>query len=222
MTIIDFLRQVSILLTLPVVVLMGLMAALLVIVRDWRLALFAYAIESSTVAVLLMQRLPMEWALLQAITAGLVAVMLFLSARQLRLAGRPGIGSDVRWPQLPSLGVFRLLAVLLALLAFLALRTQVGLPLVSAVFRDGILWLVLAGALGIALQEEPLHGGLALLTVIGGFTLLLFSLTQSRMLVGLVDGWQLLLGLALSYLMVSRGLAEPAVPAGVAPLGWRR
>ena len=112
--------------------------------------------------------------------------------------------------------------MVLALLAFLALRQQVELPVVSHVVSSGIVWLVMVGFLGLALHEEPLHAGLSLLTLIGGFLWLLFSWTQSRMLVGLMDGWQVLLGLAISYLTVSRGLAEPAPPGEVAPLRWPR
>ena len=46
-----------------------------------------------------------------------------------------------------------------------------------------------------------------MLTVLGAFELLLFALIQDGMLVGLMEGGQLLLGLAISYLVVSRGLA---------------
>jgi hypothetical protein len=66
------------------------------------------------------------------------------------------------------------------------------------------------GILGLALHEEPLHAGLALLTVLGGMGLLMFSLIQSRMVIGLVLGGQLLLGLAIAYLMLSRGLSVMA------------
>lgn len=221
MNIFDYLLQVSILLTLPIVILMGVMAGLVVILRDWRLALFAYAFESILLAILLMQRLPIEWALLQMIAGALVAAMLFLSARQLRQAVRPELSREARWPHLSSLGLFRLLAVLLALLAFVGLHTHVLLPVVSATWRDGILWLAIAGGLGLALHEEPLHAGLALLTLVGGVMLLLFSLTPSRTLVGLFGGWQLLLGLAVSYLVVSHGLAEMSAPSELSPLRWR-
>lgn len=223
MSISDLIRQISILLALPAVVLMGIMAAAIVIVRDWRSALLAYALQSVILAVLLTQRLPMEWALLQAIVGGLVAVMLFLSARQLGGADQQarGISREARWPQLPSLGLFRLLAVVLAALVFITIRGQVHLPLVSTTFRDGILWLVMAGGLGLALHEEPLHAGLSLLTLLGGILMLLFSLNQSRMLLGLMDGWQLLLGLAISYLIVSRGLAAETNPMQLSPFRWR-
>ncbi len=221
MSLADFIRQVSILFTLPAVVLMGVAAAVLVVARDWRLVLFAYAIESTTLAVLLTQRVPIEWALLQAIVGGLVAVMLYLSASQLRHARTEGIAREGRWPQLASLTSLRLLTIVLAVVAFFAIHEYVNLPMVSPVLRDGIMWLVICGSAGLALHEEPLHAGLALLTVLGGFVLLFFGLRPSRLLIGILEGWQLLIGLAISYLTVSRGLAEPISPAELSPFRWR-
>jgi hypothetical protein len=221
MSLADFIRQVSILLTLPAVVLMGTAAALIVVARDWRLVLFAYAIETTTLAILLTQRIPMEWALLQAIVGGLVAVMLFLSARQLRDAPVRGAGREGRWPQLASLTSLRVLALILAILAFFTIHERIDLPQASPVMRDGIVWLVLIGIVGLALHEEPLHAGLALLTIIGGFLLLFFGLRPSRLLIGILEAWQLLLGLAIAYLTVSRGLAGPISFDAPSPFRWR-
>jgi Trk-type K+ transport system membrane component len=190
-------------------------AALIVVLRDWRLVLFAYAAFSAMLALLLSQVIPTEWALLQAIVGGLIAVMFFLSARQLRWHPASGVSREDRWPQMASLTSFRALAVALTTVAFLASRDSVTLPQVDLLFRDMIFWLGLIGLLGLALHEEPLHAGLALLIVLAGSQLLLFSLTQQRLLIGLLEGGQLLLGLAISYLMVARGLsaARPAAAA---------
>ena len=203
----EFLRQMSVLMGLPTLVLLGVAAGVVVVARDWRLSLLAYAIVSSALALLLTQRLPMEWALLQAIVGGLASVILFLSARQLRGVAPAEASREMRWPQLASLSIFRLLALALVAVGFLAVRDFVRLPQTSTLLRDAVLWLGLVCLLGLALHEEPFHAGLALLTGLGGFTLLIFGLTQSRLMVGLIDGWQILLALAISYLTVSRGLA---------------
>ncbi|MBM4459862.1 MAG: hypothetical protein FJ011_19225 [Chloroflexi bacterium] len=207
MSLLDFFRQLSHLGGLPAALLAGAAAATIVIVRDWRLALFAYAVQTTMLAMLLAQALPVEWALLQAIAGGLVAVMLYLSARQLHVSGQAGLSWEARWPQMASTSGFRLLAVMLAGVAFLSVHESVALPRVSPLFRDAILWLMLLGLLGLALHDEPFHAGLSLLTVLGGFSLLWFSLVQRRMLIGLADAGQVLLGLAISYLVVSQGLA---------------
>lgn len=207
----ELFRQLSILVGLPAVIVAAAAAAMIVIARDWRIVLFAYGALSTMLALLLSQVIPTEWALLQAIIGGLIAVMLFLSARQLRWHPASGVSWEERWPQMASLGSFRALAVALAAVTFFVARERVELPQVDPLFRDIVVWLVLTGLLGLAIHEEPLHAGLSLLTVLGGVQLLLFTLVQNRMIVGLMAGGQLLLGLAISYLMVSRGLtaAQP-------------
>jgi hypothetical protein len=112
--------------------------------------------------------------------------------------------------------------MVLAAVAFVSVRSSIELPLVNTNFRDAIVWLVIAGTMGLALHEEPLHAGLALLTLIGGLLLLIFNLMLSRMIVGLLESWQLLLGLAIAYLTVSRGLAGPDDGAEAASSWWER
>jgi hypothetical protein len=212
MTVVDLFRQFSLLVALPAVLLAGVGAVLIVVFRDWRLVLFGYALLTLMLTLLFAQIVPAEWALLQAIVGGLIAVMMFLSASQLRGSWHKGLDWEARWPQVASLSSFRALAAALVAVAFLTVRDSVVLPKVEPLLRDAILWLTMIGILGLALHDEPLHAGLSLLTVMGGAQLLLFSLVQRRMLVGLADAGQLLLGLAISYLMLSRGLAatEPA------------
>lgn len=212
MTLADLLRQLSILVGLPAVLIAAGAAALIVIARDWRIVLLAYATLSVMLALLLSQVIPTEWALIHAIVAGLVAVMFYLSARQLRWHPASGVRWEDRWPQMVSLTGFRALTVGLAAVAFLFVHEQVALPKVEPLFRDLILWLLLIGLLGLALHEEPLHAGLSLLIVLGGAQLLLLTLEQRRMLIGLMEGGQILLGLAIAYLMLARGL-EASRPA---------
>jgi len=231
MSLVDLIRQFSILIGLPAAVIACAATAAIVIARDWRLVLFAYAALSTMLALLLSQVIPTEWALLHVIVGGLVAVMLYLSARQTRWAAlrrgdsalslSSGLSRAARWPQVASLSSFRLLAVALVTVAYLALRDDVRLPVIQPLLRDTVFWLGLVGVLGLALHEEPLHAGLSLLTVLGGFQLLLFSLTQQRMLVGITEGGQLLLGLAISYLVLSRGLAETWPASGPGVSRWQ-
>jgi hypothetical protein len=207
MTPFEFFRQIGLLVGLPTAILAGAGAVLVVVPRDWRAVIFGYALQSVMLSVLLSRPLPAEWALLQMIVGGLVAVMMFLSAGELRGAARLGVPAPARWPQMASLTSFRLLAAILAAVAFYILRDRARLPEVDALFRDTIVWLVMFGILGIALHTEPLHAGLSLLTMIGGFELLLFTLNKNGAMVALVMAWQLLLGLAIAYLILARGLA---------------
>ena len=155
-------------------------------------------------SLLLSQIIPTDWALLQAITGGLIAVILFLSARQLRWTPDTGQPWETRWPTMASLTTFRLLAFGLAAVTFAVVHGRVTIPGLNPLFRDAILWLVMMGLLGLSLHGEPLHAGLSLLVFLGAAELLLFTLFQRRMLLGLWMGGQVLLGLAIAYLVVAR------------------
>ncbi len=208
MSLADLFRQLSILIGLPAVLLACAGAAAIVVARDWRLSLFGYALVSLMLALLLSQIIPTEWALMQAIAGGLIAVILFLSARQLRWTPDTGQRWELRWPNLASLTSFRLLALVLAAASFAVVRGRITIPGLDPLFRDALLWLVMMSLLGLSLHSEPLHAGLSLLVFLGAAELLVFTLFQRRMLVGLWMGGQILLGLAIAYLVVAHGLAE--------------
>ena len=214
MTMLDLFRQFSLLVTLPAVLLACAGAALIVIPRDWRMVLVGYTLVYVMLTVLLVKLVPAEWALLQTFVGGLVAVMLFLSARQLGGAWTAGFDSERRWPQMASLTGFRVMAVALAAVVFFALRQKVELPRVDTLYRDAMLWLTMMGLLGLALHEEPLHAGLSLLAMLAGFELLLFTLIQQRIWIGLLLGGQLLLGLAIAYLVSSRNSLRAETGSG--------
>ncbi len=209
MSLAELLLQLSVLIGLPAVLLAGAGAAVIVIARDWRAAIFGYLLVSLMLALLLSQILPAEWGLMQAIAGGLVCVMLFLSARQLSWLAKDR-HDEARWPRMASLSTFRALAVGLAAVAYFALYQEIEFPNLAPLFRNALVWLALMGILGLALHEEPLHAGLSLLTFLGGSELLLFSLLQRRMLVGMVLALQVLLGLAVAYLVLARGLEARA------------
>ncbi len=118
-----------------------------------------------------------------------------------------------------SLTTFRALAVGLAAVTFLAVRESVSVPLISPLFRDAALWLGLIGLVGLALHEEPLHAGLSLLTFLGAAELVIFTLVQRRMLVGILQAGQVLLGLAIAYLVVAHGLAQLVYETPEEPFG---
>lgn len=217
----DLFRQLSFLIGPPAVILAGIAAVLIVVPRDWRIVLFGYAVLTVMLSLLLSQVIPTEWALQQAIAGGMVAIMLFLSARQLRGTAQSTVTPSAAWPRMASLTQFRALAVGLAAVTFVAVRENVNMPMISPLFRDAALWLGLVGLVGLALHEEPLHAGLSLLTFLGATQLVIFTLMQRRMLVGVLQGGQVLLGLAIAYLIVAHGLArEPNPPPSMGPNEW--
>jgi type IV secretory pathway TrbD component len=58
MSLSDLFRQLSLLIGLPAVVLAGIGAAIVIIVRDWRAVLFGYALMSVMLALLLSRLIP--------------------------------------------------------------------------------------------------------------------------------------------------------------------
>jgi len=220
MTLLDLFRQFSLLVTLPAVLLAAAGMVLILVPRDWRLVLAGYTLVCVMLTVLLVKLVPVEWALLQSFVGGLVAIMLYLSARQLGGTWSRGFDREMRWPQVTSLTGFRVMTVALAGVAFFVLRQKMNLPRVDTLYQDALLWLTMMGLLGLAIYEEPLHAGLALLAMLAGSELLLFSLIQQRMWVGLLLGGQLLLGLAIAYLVVSRGLAATETESGPPATEW--
>jgi hypothetical protein len=208
MSLSDLFRQLSLLIGLPAVVLAGIGAAIVIIVRDWRAVLFGYALMSVMLALLLSRLIPAEWALQQAVAGGLVAVMLFLSARQLSVPRQPGVSREGSWPRVASLTPFRFMAVGLLVVVYLSVRESITLPGLEPLFRDAVVWLAFVGLLGLALHEEPLHAGLSLLIVFAAAEIVVFALTQRRMIVGLLQAGQVLLGLAIAYLALAHGLAS--------------
>ena len=207
MSLADLFRQLSILIGLPAVLLAGAGAAIIVIVRDWRLSLFGYAVMTVMLSLLLSQIIPTAWALMQAIAGGLIAVILYLSARQLRWTSHSGGRWETRWPIMASLTSFRTAGRGVGDGHLSRAARQIPIPRLDPLFRDAVSWLVIMSLLGLALHEEPLHAGLCLLTFLAGTELLLFTLIQRQMLVGLWLGGQVLLALAIAYLVLARGLA---------------
>ena len=197
------------------VILVGLSAALIVVVADWRVSLFAFAVQSVLLSLLSMRLLPYGWALVRMLVGGLVAVLWFISARQVRWGERrqPARwlllrrGRGERWPLLSSGTLMRLLAVGLAGMVFFRLQGRLSLPVLPPDLGLACTWLWLMGFLCLALSDEPLRAGLGLLAIMWGFELFQAALEPTAISVGLAGGLDLLVGLAIAYLMVSRGAA---------------
>ena len=68
----------------------------------------------------------------------------------------------------------------------------------------GVFTLGMMGVFNIALADEPLKGGMGLLTVITGFELYYSSIEQSLTVVGLLGVVNLVIALAMSYLTTAQ------------------
>jgi hypothetical protein len=180
--------------------------ALIVLVRDWRISLLALLGQYLLAGLILSRLILPEIALIKVLIGALICPMLYLAARQAGWgAGRRLLHAPAQNGVLPGGLAFRLLAVTLMALVAMTLSRSYPLPVIPRDVGLGSYWLMLNGLLVLMLSEEPLKAGQGLLTGIIGFELLYASLERSLALVWLWAAVNLLLALAIAYLVVARG-----------------
>lgn len=204
----EILTQAANALGVPVTLLIGVCAIVLVSARDWRLVLAALMTLYIGLALITATYLPPEWALLRVVVGGLIAIMWYLSAQRAGWGGRflPfHQQGGVQARPLSSTTLFRtLLAVVLAA-ALLIIRPRLPIPTVDPDIRLIFTWLAAFGLLGLALGEEAMQSGVALLMWMAATQLLLSSLVRDPWLIWFLSSTEILIGLAIAYLIVARG-----------------
>jgi hypothetical protein len=174
---------------------------LMVLVPDWRASLLVLLGQYLLAGLVLSRLVLPEVALIKVLIGALICPMLYLAARQ---AGRRQLPTAVQSSVFPGGLAFRLLAVTLVALLSVALSRSYPLPVIPRDVGLGSYWLILNGAVILMLTEEPLKAGQGLLTAIIGFELLYSLLERSLALVWLWAVVNLLLTLAIAYLVVVR------------------
>ncbi len=214
----------------PSVVGLLLMAALILVTSDWRLALSALLLQYIFLGLNLTRFIQPEAALVRILTGAVVVPILYLTARQV---GDPQnvrtveagegrfLGLPMSWGAGPLGLPLRVLAVFLAGLALIRFFPSYAtlLPLEGA---SGLavppdvafvaLWLMVMGVMGIVLSGEALRVGPAVLTVLCGFDLVYAGLEQNLAIAGFFGALTLLAALAFSYLAAVQGLAPSVSP----------
>ena len=191
----------------------------MVAARDWRLVLAALMALYIGLTLLTANLVPAEWALLRVIVGGLVAIIWYLSAQ------RAGWGGSflpfqqeggVKGRPLVSTTFFRTILVVILALALLTLRPRLPIPSVIPEVRLAFTWLAAFGILGLTLGDEALQTGVALILWLTATQLLFAALDADVWQVWLLSTLELLVALAVGYLMVARGTdpAEQLAPGG--------
>lgn len=181
--------------------------ALIVLVADWRASLLALLGQYLLVGLILSRLVLPEVALIKVLVGALVCPMLYLAARQAGWGANqnPRSTSAVR-DIFPAGLAFRVLAVTLIALLTIALSQSYPLPVIPPDVGLGSYWLMLVGLLILVLTEHPVKAGQGLLTGIVGFELLYTSIERSLAMVWMWAVVNLLLTLAIAYLVVARGI----------------
>ncbi|HEY53084.1 MAG TPA: hypothetical protein G4N94_06470 [Caldilineae bacterium] len=184
-----------------------LFAAAMLVASDWRIAVAAYALLKVLAGILLVQLMPPEWALMQWVVGGLVGVMWFLSARRVESVRRRQEGIPwwrPSWRLNPST-LMRLALLLLLILVVYIVRPQIPFPKLPADLARFATFLALAGLVGLGLGDRPMRWGLSLSLWILAADFVVLALQVDAATVGLLASLEILLGFAISYLIVVDG-----------------
>ncbi len=184
-----------------------LLVAFMLVFSDWRFALAAFALVHVLVGILLTRLLPPEWALLPWIVGGLVGVMWFLSARRVESIQRKQEKRPwwlPRW-RLNASTLMRLALVLLLLVVVYSQRPVVALPDLDPDLAQLATFLALAGLVGLGLGDRPMRWGFGLSLWVLTAHFAVPALRTDVNTVALLAGLELLLGFAISYLIVVDG-----------------
>ncbi len=180
--------------------LVGLLAALVVLAWDWRISLPAVLLVQLGVGKLAVQRslMPDEWGnvlMWVVVTCLLILVLSILQSHKKIPVGR--------WGTL----LFR--ALMLGLAAFLLDLADVSdiLPVVDGKMTHLLLWVALCALFSIANADGALENGLALLLWLIGVETALIAIAPAALVVVLLGTIFLLVTLACAYLLVAENMA---------------
>jgi len=217
----DLLGELSHLSALPGFLGLLITASVIAIVREWRFALWALLIQYILVGLLHLRLLAPELALIRVLSGVLVCPMLYWAARwveserihkaELERRERAAKEGEVPlpplpWPIQPTNWGFRLLSILLLSLVLYSVYRRFPLPNIAADIAPSCLWLAMIGLFVLILTPEPLPAGMGLLTLVAGFGLYYDTLSPGLAGVGLMATIDLVMGLAISYLITVRAL----------------
>lgn len=195
----DIARFFASLQTLEILGGLALTAALLVLLSDWRISLFALAIQYVFIAALLSTIVPLQIALIRVIAGALAASILYITARRndhlARRTRRAASASAflIGWH-------FRAVALVMVGVTVISLSNTTNLLNVPILFWLVALWLMGTGLLIIALTREVFKLGLGLMTFSAGFGALYLALDSTLAIFGALCFADLLIALTLAHL----------------------
>ena len=187
---------------------LGAVALVMLLLWEWRLLLLGLWVIQLGVVVLVVKvhQVDLQWAQVQMLVTTLCAAMLFLSARQIRVALAY---------QRPGSVLVRLMAVTLLLICWRFFDFEVSLPLLAPVLAQLFLWIALCALIMLGLGDAPLSTGIALLLWFIPVQAFIQVLLPEFRLFVLIGMSQLLSALACSYLMLAA--RQPAMHTAVIP-----
>jgi len=191
------------------ILLLGLIitASTILITRDWRLLILTLLLQYILVGLILSRLVRPDVAVLKIMIGAFICPILFLSARQVTVSTPivPTVLEQERNNPAATGWVFRLLTALVILLVTVTVSDMFVLPGLSPTLTIAVYWLVLVGLTVLIITEDPLKTGIGLLTILTGFDLVYTTLEHSLLITGLWGAVNLLIALAISYLIIAKG-----------------
>lgn len=204
-------------------------AALMTVILDWRLSLFALVVQFLFVSLLLNAALPGGLALVKLIAGAIACLLMYWSARQIEhTLQRTSDGNS--WflsnRELYPMGMpFRFVVLIFTAIALFTVPQRLSLTFLPRVYLVPAAWLIALGLLTIILTRDPLRTGMGLLTFENGFELLYHQIEVGLVVLALLGVGTILVGLVASYLAVARHMPsmdtkpvviEPSSPEALA------
>jgi len=219
-TLADILAQLAAVPTTAALLGLAATAGFLIIAADWRGSVLALTAQYLLAGLLLTRVIRPEIALIKTLIGAMICLVLYVTARRVGWEYLP-LAAEERPSRfllaLTSGAPFRIMAALMALsLAYTAaLRAPLSNVPIEVTF--GVFTLGMMGVFNIALADEPLKGGMGLLTVITGFELYYSSIEQSLTVVGLLGVVNFMIALAMSYLTTAQATPLPDEESDAGP-----
>ncbi|MBI5034206.1 MAG: hypothetical protein HZB51_27105 [Chloroflexi bacterium] len=187
-------------------------ASFVILIPDWRLALYALAVQYVVVATLISHLVPLPLAIVRVISGGLALMILYFTARQklenLRRAYNEAQDDEARdviarraSRQLFVVGFpFRLFSLALVVVGIIGIVSSMSFLGLTQDVLFGAVWLMMAGILVSVLSRDVLRLGLGILIFTSGFCILETATEESLLLYGLLNISDLLIALVIAHL----------------------
>ncbi len=197
------------------VALVGLIitGASIVLVSDWRLALFALCFQYVLLMLLLATVVQFQVAAVRLFAGAMATIILYLTMRNRVERVRRARDKETAEPLPPVFIVefpFRLIAVGLVVVAIIGFSSSMTFLDLPSNLLFGSLWLIAMGLLVAMVSRDALRLGLGILVFTGGFSILDTAIERSLLLYGVLNIADLLIALVVSHLATLRN--EPGDP----------
>ena len=173
----------------------GLVAAIMIVIWDWRASLLGLIVIQLGIATLAVTRQGMEpqWAFIQTLVILLCALSISMSAAQSRPGG--SFRQSGNW-------VLRILVLMLLVVCWRLFDFEFPIPLVDPDLNVLIVWLAVCALLMMSLSDNALFTGTALLLWMVSTQVAVIVLWPIPSLIIVLGGLELLLALGCSYLLL--------------------